>query len=79
MLLDLRGRGRWFALSPSGALWWRHLASGMTADAAADRVAEHYGVPAHQVRADMRALAEELVRRRLLTASRPGKAKVRRA
>ena len=66
MLLDVRGRGRWYVLTPSGALWWRHLAEGATADEAADAVAAHYGADPEQVRVDMRALAQQLCDRRLL-------------
>ncbi|NGO70008.1 PqqD family protein [Streptomyces boncukensis] len=66
VLLDVRGRGRWYALSSSGALWWSHLAAGDDAETAADRVAEHYGAPVEQVRADMRALARQLLARHLL-------------
>lgn len=66
MLLDLRGRGRWYALGPSGARWWHHLTHGATTDEAADRVAAHYGVDPERVRADMHALAVQLRARRLL-------------
>ena len=66
MLLDLRGRGRWYALTPSGARWWRHLADGASTEEAADRVADHYGVPPAQVRADMRNFTRMLLERRLL-------------
>ena len=70
MLLDLRGRGRWYALTPSGALWWRHLADGATVREAADQVAELFGGAPEEVHADMTALAEQLVARRLLWAPR---------
>ncbi|MEV8311002.1 PqqD family protein [Streptomyces flavidovirens] len=66
MLLDVRGRGRWYALTGSGALWWRHLAEGATADEAADAVAAHFGCDPERVRADMRNLARQLQARHLL-------------
>lgn len=66
MLLDLRGRGRWYALTPSGARWWRHLADGATPEEAADRVADHYGAPPEQVRTDMQQLTRTLLAERLL-------------
>jgi hypothetical protein len=66
MLLDLRGRGRWYALTFSGALWWRYLAEGATIDEAADHVAALFGADADRVRADMRALAQQLLDRRML-------------
>ncbi|MEU7488079.1 PqqD family protein [Streptomyces sp. NPDC042319] len=66
MLLDTRGRGRWYALTAPGALWWRHLAEGATADEASDRVATHYGAEPYQVRADMQILASQLYNRGLL-------------
>jgi hypothetical protein len=68
MLLDLRGKGRWYALTLSGALWWSHLDQGATVDEAADRVAESFAADPQQVRADMRALAQQLVDCRMLCA-----------
>ncbi|RII06962.1 hypothetical protein DSC45_34610 [Streptomyces sp. YIM 130001] len=68
MLLDLRGKGRWYALTLSGALWWRHLEEGATVDQAADRVAESFGADPQQVRADMHALSQQLVDCRMLCA-----------
>jgi hypothetical protein len=70
MLLDLRGRGHWYALSASGALWWWHLARGATVSGAADRVAEYYGADPGEVRADMAALARQLRAHGLLRARR---------
>jgi hypothetical protein len=70
MLLDLRGRGRWYVLTPSGALWWRHLTDGATAREAADKVADLFGAAPEEVRADMTTLAAQLVARRLLQAPR---------
>lgn len=67
MLLDVRGRGRWYALTHSAAVWWCHLAEGTTADEAADAVAARFGVDADRVRADMRTLAEQLCDLGLLT------------
>ncbi|TQK45288.1 coenzyme PQQ synthesis protein D (PqqD) [Streptomyces sp. SLBN-118] len=66
MLLDLRGRGRWYALTFSGALWWRYLAEGATVDEAADHVAALFGADADRVRADMRDLAQQLRDRHML-------------
>ncbi|MER7399692.1 PqqD family protein [Streptomyces sp. NPDC000151] len=66
MLLDLRGRGRWYALTASGALWWRHLTDGSTVDDAAAAVAGHYRADPDQVRADMRVLAQQLYERGML-------------
>lgn len=69
MLLDTRGRGRWYALTRSGALWWQHLAEGAAPDEAADAVAEHFRVTPQRVRADMRTLAQLLTDHRVLTAT----------
>ena len=66
MLLDLRGRGRWYVLTLSGALWWQYLAAGATVDEAADQVAALFGADADHVRADMRALAHQLRDRHML-------------
>lgn len=66
MLLDLRGRGHWYALSPSAAQWWEHLATGASATEAADAVAASYGAPTARVRTDIQGLISELCRRRLL-------------
>ncbi|MEV0598498.1 PqqD family protein [Streptomyces sp. NPDC050315] len=76
MLLDIRGRGRWYALTAPGALWWRHVAEGTTIDEAADAVATHYGADPDQVRADMRTLTQELYDRGLLRT--PGRRRWRR-
>ncbi|KWX01744.1 hypothetical protein LI90_2776 [Carbonactinospora thermoautotrophica] len=66
MLLDLRGRGRWYALPASGARWWRHLAAGATADQAAEAVAAHYRIDPTRVRADIQAMVADLLSRGLL-------------
>ncbi|MEU0086982.1 PqqD family protein [Streptomyces sp. NPDC006274] len=66
MLLDVRGRGRWYALNCSGALWWRHLSEGTPADEAADAVAAYFGADPEQVRTDMRSLAQQLYERRMM-------------
>ncbi|UQA91528.1 PqqD family protein [Streptomyces halobius] len=66
MLLDLRGKGRWYALTFSGALWWRYLAAGATVDEAADHVSALFGADPNRVRTDMRALAQQLLDRRML-------------
>lgn len=67
MLLDVRGRGRWYALTASGALWWHHLASGATAGRAADAVANHFQIDPQRVRDDMRTFAQQLQAQVLLT------------
>jgi hypothetical protein len=72
MLLDIRGRGRWYALPSAGARWWTHICSGLTCDQAADRVAGYYGADPEQVRADMRGLARDLIDRRILVGPRRG-------
>jgi Coenzyme PQQ synthesis protein D (PqqD) len=61
MLLDLRGRGRWFTLPPSAGIWWQHLAAGNTSTAAADTVAAHYGIDRTKVRNDITALVRDLL------------------
>lgn len=66
MLLDVRGRGRWYVLTPPGARWWHYLAEGASPDEAADRVAAYHGVPADTVRDDMRRLGRQLADRGLL-------------
>ncbi|MGW8375988.1 PqqD family protein [Actinacidiphila sp. SB3-2] len=73
MLLDIRRRGRWYALSASGALWWRHLEAGLTVDEAAARVAEQYGVSAERVQKDMHQLAHDLRNRKILRPTRRGR------
>ncbi len=66
MLLDLRGRGRWYALSPSGSLWWKHVAVGASTEQSADAVAAAYHVDPARVHADIRRLVDDLLRRRLV-------------
>jgi hypothetical protein len=66
MLLDIRGRGRWYTLPASGARWWTQICSGLTCDQAADLVASSYDADLERVRADMRVLAQQLMDRRLL-------------
>lgn len=73
MLLDVRGRGRWYALTASGALWWRHLATGLTANEAADAVAKHLHADPQRVQPDMRSLAQQLHERGLLAIPRRGR------
>lgn len=70
MLLDVRGRGHWYALTSSGALWWHHLAAGATTQEAADTVADYYRADRRQVRADMRTLAQQLHAHGLLKTTR---------
>lgn len=66
MLLDLRGRGHWYALPPSGSLWWKHLASGASTQQSADAVAAHYHMDPARVYADIGRLVDDLLRRRLV-------------
>lgn len=66
MIFDLRGRrGRWYLLTPSAALWWKHIQHGTPADATA-AVARHYGLDIAQAEADVRPFMEQVLRRRLL-------------
>lgn len=66
MLLDTRGRGRWYALTPTGAAFWRLLRQGENPDEAVSAMARHYGVPAQRVRGDVAVLIGELASRRLV-------------
>lgn len=77
MLLDLRGRGRWFALSPTAAQWWATLEAGHSADQSAEAVASYYHwIPAEQIHADLASLTNDLLNRGLVTStlrSRPSR------
>ncbi|MCP2264635.1 PqqD family protein [Promicromonospora thailandica] len=66
MVLDLRGRGRWHALSPVAAVWWQCLATGMSVTATAERVAARYGVSRELAQRDGDALVRDLHGRGLL-------------
>ncbi|TQN32913.1 coenzyme PQQ synthesis protein D (PqqD) [Haloactinospora alba] len=60
MLLDTRGRGRWFALTPTGGCFWYLLSQGALPSEASRRIARRYGVDPRRVREDMEALTEQL-------------------
>ncbi|GAA2245793.1 hypothetical protein GCM10010413_57050 [Promicromonospora sukumoe] len=66
MVLDLRGRGRWRALSPVAAAWWQCLATGMSVTATADHIAARYGISQERARRDGDALVRDLHGRGLL-------------
>lgn len=66
MLLDTRGRGRWYALSRTAARIWQALASGTTLDTVAAEIAQDYHRDPRQVRAECQALLTELGHRGLL-------------
>ncbi|MDS1269065.1 PqqD family peptide modification chaperone [Lipingzhangella sp. LS1_29] len=66
MLLDTRGRGRWYALSLTAAQLWHALASGTRLDDAAAALADDLGADPDQVRADAAVLVQELSRHGLL-------------
>jgi len=66
ILFDLRGRGHWYALNRAGAYWWQQIVAGATGGQAVRAVASHFDADAERVGADMRALAAELTRVRLL-------------
>lgn len=66
MLLDTRGRGRWYALSRTAAHLWQALASGATLDTVAADIARHYHRDPSQVRTECQALLTELDHRGLL-------------
>lgn len=70
ILFDLRGRGHWYALNRAGAHWWQQIASGATSEDAVRAIAERFNAEADQVRTDMRALAAQLTRLRLLRPTR---------
>ena len=52
--LDLRG-GRYLSTNPAGALLWPMLAEGATTGQLADRLREHYALPAEQAGRDAAA------------------------
>jgi hypothetical protein len=66
MLVDLRGRGRWFVLTPSAALWWRQVQDGATLAGAAAAVARRYGLTAAQAEEDLQPFIAEVLQRRML-------------
>ncbi|WP_083939462.1 PqqD family protein [Nocardiopsis chromatogenes] len=66
MLLDVRGRGRWTFLSSTAACIWAHLSADGDAEKASTAVADHYRVDPAMVEIDTRALAEDLLTRKLL-------------
>jgi hypothetical protein len=66
MLLDLRGRGRWFALTPSAALWWRNVQDGAPLPEAAATVAKRYRIPIEQANRDLQPFIDEVLHRRML-------------
>ena len=66
MLLDLRGRGRWFALTPTAALWWQHLLEGASLAEAAAVIADRWGISIHRVAADLQPFIQTLLRRRVI-------------
>jgi Coenzyme PQQ synthesis protein D (PqqD) len=66
MLLDLRGRGRWFALTPTAALWWQHLLDGASLAAAAAAIADRCGISIHRVNADLQPFIQTLLRHRVI-------------
>ncbi|GAB4085947.1 hypothetical protein GCM10028784_25770 [Myceligenerans cantabricum] len=70
MVLDLRGRGRWHALSPVACLWWQYLGAGLTVAETADLVAARYSVARERTRSDGDELVRDLHERGLLVASR---------
>ncbi|MFC7308967.1 PqqD family peptide modification chaperone [Streptomyces monticola] len=78
MLLDLRGRGTWNLLNPTGALWWQHLTDCGDSAKAADAVAERYEADPERVRGDMQVLASELLGRGFLVAAPSRKRRWRR-
>lgn len=73
MLLDLRGRGRWFALSPSAALWWARVQDGAALPEAAAAVALRYGISVDQATADLEPFIAEMLCRRMLLPAAPSR------
>jgi hypothetical protein len=66
MLLDLRGRGRWFALTPSAALWWQRIQGGASLSEAASAVAQRYGLTVERAGHDLQPFIDEVLQRRML-------------
>jgi hypothetical protein len=66
MLLDLRGRGRWFALTPSAALWWQHLEAGATPAEAAGAIAKRYRITTERASADLQPFVQALLHRGMI-------------
>lgn len=66
MVLDLRGRGRWHALSPVAATWWQYLVTGTSVAATAEHIATHYGISQQRAQRDGEALVRDLHERGLL-------------
>jgi hypothetical protein len=74
MLLDLRShRGRWYALTPTAAVWWQRIQDGCTVGQASQAVADRYGIPYEQAAADLRPFLATLLGKRMLTPARQHK------
>jgi hypothetical protein len=65
VVLDLNS-GEYFALDATGARIWEALSSASCVDDVVERVGADYEVSVAQFRADVMALAEELVNRKLM-------------
>lgn len=70
MILDMRGKGTWHALSPVAAAWWMYVTAGQPFDRAAQLVATRYDTDLEQVRADGAGLLRDLRDRGLLIPDR---------
>ena len=70
VLLDAR-RDAFHGLNSSAAVVWAALAAGQTPRAAAETLAEHFGVKPETARADVAVLIDELVERGLLEREAP--------
>ena len=69
VVLDLDA-GEYYSLDAIGARLWEGLQRGLSISEIASAVAKEYDAPADRVLADLVSLAEELVRRHLITAGR---------
>lgn len=68
MLLDLRERrGRWYALTPTAALWWQRIQDGCTTGQASQAIADKYRITPAQAAADLAPFLATLLHKRLLT------------
>jgi hypothetical protein len=70
MLLDLRGRGHWYLLTPAAALVWEQISDGRSPDQAAVAIAQRYGITPCQARTDLGPFLADLLDRRIFQRAR---------
>nr|UXE44901.1 hypothetical protein Hi04_10k_c3883_00010 [uncultured bacterium] len=65
VILDME-RGEYFALDEIGARYWAAIESDSSEEALLDEIVSEYDVTREQASADLRALRDELLERRLV-------------